>query len=98
MEVSRRRSARRTAARCGQQPQHRRPQHPIAAPTALTVILLDGLNTNFADRHNSEQALMQFLGDVSRVIRSRFYLLSDTLQMMKASGKDGVARATSTSS
>src|SRR4051794_24453809 len=37
------------------------PQHPVAIPNSLTVILIDGLNTRVTDQLQAKQSVMTFL-------------------------------------
>ncbi len=60
------------------------PLHPSAAATALTVILIDGLNTKFADREYAKQALLQFMSGLRPSDPTVVYALTGQLKMMRA--------------
>jgi VWFA-related protein len=51
-------------------------------PTSLTVILLDGLNTEFADQYHAKQALIKFLGQLRPTDRVAIYTLSNGLRIL----------------
>src|SRR5262249_25879107 len=56
--------------------------HLAPLPTALTVILLDGLNTAFTDQHYAREALMKFLNQIQPGDRVAIYTLTNGLRVL----------------
>ncbi len=51
-------------------------------PNAVTVILLDGLNTHFTDQHQAKQALIKFLQQIRPGDRVALYSLGNGLKVL----------------
>jgi VWFA-related protein len=58
------------------------PGHPAALPNALTVILLDGLNTRYSDRAQARDGLAKFLGALKPGDRVAIYTLTTQLRVL----------------
>jgi VWFA-related protein len=56
--------------------------HLAPLPTALTVILLDGLNTAFTDQHYAKEALIKFLNQIQPGDRVAIYTLTNGLRVL----------------
>src|SRR5258708_17369695 len=57
-------------------------KHRSVLPTAITMVLVDGLNTRFADRQSAEAALLQFMANVRPSDPVVVYTLTDALKML----------------
>ncbi len=58
------------------------PGHPAALPNALTVILLDGLNTRYFDRAQARTGLAKFLAALKPGDRVAIYTLTNQLRVL----------------
>ncbi len=65
-------------------------QQLSVVPTALTVILIDGLNTKFADVQNAEQALVEFMAEVRPSDPVIVYGLTDSLRLLRPEAPQGM--------